>query len=1602
MSSPVPDAAASAPDAPSNPGRGRGGGRGGRGGRGNGGRNHKGQGQAKKAKFRGASTAMGGHVFELPEEANDRTQYSKTMTKLQAVAKENYKDTYMQMSALFADPMNQPVVERPAPLPEGAPADDITIRNEELKIFAKTRRELQANLVAFHNLIWEQTSPAMQTKVKSVEGFEERFDAHDCVWLLQQLKAVTMNYDNKKNPMVSEIEAKKNFFACQQAANETPEDFMNRLKAWADVVKHCGGNLSGNWTNVPESLGDEDARAQGALEYTLATVFIQGLDKTRYGTFIGELKNDYVKGNDHYPTDLATAFALVNLYEVPKNAPAQQQHRAAHLTREQGPKAEATTVGNFTFTQAQTSDGVVTGNDGRVFPDVLCYNCNLYGHYAGNCTLPNNRGTTLLQHAYVLTQASRNCDHCISNEWILLDTQSTVSVFNNPQYLYNIRKSDEVLRAVTNGGYQDSYMVGEFPNLGTVWFNPESIANILSMKDVNKVCRVTLDTEEELALLVHRKDVTTVEANKKLFTTRQVQQADEARRLYRIVGRPGMRAFEAWLRKNRVHNCPVTVDDARRAIAIYGPDIPHLKGTTTAGPPPEHVPTLTAIPVPRSILLHHNHVTLAVDFVFVNKIPFITTISRAIGWRTIAPVPNRQKATMLKEFRRLFEIYKSRGLPVTAIHGDNEFACLRDDIGPVRLDIVAPNTHVPEIERSNRTIKERARTTIHGLPYTRLPIAFVQHLMMNVVHWLNVFPWKYGVSDDLSPETIMTGSPPPDYNKLRIEFGSYAQVFDAPTPSNTPRSRTHGAIALCSTGNHGGAYYFLSLASGEVIVRHQWTLCHIHDSVLTQMDRLAQADNQPLIQTTGLIVEWGDPEQVYLPFPDEVDDPFLLPNTDQGAKFDIQDDIQDTDADQHNDNLQDTDTDLQDQDNDGFQTESQDPDEDFQDQDQADFQDQDQADFQDQDQAVQHDDNLIDDAANETDFTVHNEIDEEEGASDDTEENTNTFVEDQGAPEVLIEGATELLDEHEGAAENEEKEPEADFYTNQGTESRYQLRDRNHIRAPTRLAEAMDEPHSTKAYETPKVLLQTVLVQAVLNTATDQGKMNMKQLQKIIFGRVFAQLTAKAAIKLYGDDAIQALMQEFAQLDDLDVFMAMQAQSLTRQQKKEALRAINLVTKKRDGRIKGRTVADGSVQKNLYEKSQTASPTVSTDSLLLSLIVDAHEGRDVAIADVVGAYLKANMKDFTLLKFTGESVDIMCKMNPKYEAFVAVEGGKRVLYVQLRKALYGCVCSALLWYEMFAGALQDMGFELNPYDTCVANKTINGKQCTIAWYVDDMKVSHVDPNVVTTVIEDIEGRFGKMSVTRGMKHKFLGMDIEFQTNNTVVVQMRDYLQESIDESKLGITQEATTPAKSNLFDIDEASPALEGDEFDVFRSVVAKLLYIAVRARMDILLPVSFLCTRVTKSTKQDQNKLKRVLEYVKGTLELTYTMGADSLNKMRSWVDAAFAVHPDMKSHTGGITSFGRGGLVCKSTKQKLNTRSSTEAELVGASDYLPHTVWVKLFMEAQGHKMTEVIFEQDNESAIRMEKNGRLSAGQKSRHIDISNAGRLLHQAIKWEFVP
>ena len=110
-----------------------------------------------------------------------------------------------------------------------------------------------------------------------------------------------------------------------------------------------------------------------------------------------------------------------------------------------------------------------------------------------------------------------------------------------------------------------------------------------------------------------------------------------------------------------------------------------------------------------------------------------------------------------------------------------------------------------------------------------------------------------------------------------------------------------------------------------------------------------------------------------------------------------------------------------------------------------------------------------------------------------------------------------------------------------------------------------------------------------------------------------------------------------------------------------------------------------------------------------------------------------------------------------------------------------------------------------------------------------------------------------------------------------------------------------------------------------------------------------------------------------------------DDLTIVKNWVDAAFGVHEDCRSHTGFTITMGRGSLYASSKTQTLNTMSSTESELVGASSCIPQIMWTVNFLKAQGINVRRNYLYQDNHSAMRMERNGRQSAGPRSRHINI-----------------
>ena len=126
-------------------------------------------------------------------------------------------------------------------------------------------------------------------------------------------------------------------------------------------------------------------------------------------------------------------------------------------------------------------------------------------------------------------------------------------------------------------------------------------------------------------------------------------------------------------------------------------------------------------------------------------------------------------------------------------------------------------------------------------------------------------------------------------------------------------------------------------------------------------------------------------------------------------------------------------------------------------------------------------------------------------------------------------------------------------------------------------------------------------------------------------------------------------------------------------------------------------------------------------------------------------------------------------------------------------------------------------------------------------------------------------------------------------------------------------------------------------------TIVAKLIFLCKQACLEILTGVAFLTARVRDTSEDDNNKLRRILKYLIGTRDLVLTLESDGTGMAKWWVDAALKVHNNMKRHTGGMVSMGRGALYSASNKKKLNTKRLTETDMVGVDDLMPQILWMR-----------------------------------------------------------
>jgi Reverse transcriptase (RNA-dependent DNA polymerase) len=1589
-------------------------------------------------KFEGKCEELNGAIFDCSESKMADT-FVKTKKELSAYCGRTFK--YGGDIRLSIDTLETPTFYLPDDLPTTATAGQMKLWGDQVTLVGKQMAGYNENIKKLYALVWGQCTDLMQQKLESSDGWDAIWRSGDGLKLLILIKNIAYAFQSQNYPARAIHEAKKRYFNLMQSATTTLKEHLTVFNNLVDVLEHTGGNIDDDVGVERFVLNGRDKATMTNAELrtlksevrdrTYGTAFMLTCDRGRFGKYIEGVNNDYNEGNDRYPRSRADAFHRLSNYQ---NNPRLGQ-------REVGGEGE------IAFVNADGDKGDKKSK-AKNKENVTCHRCKKKGHYANECDgervvdgndkdkdkdkAKKQSGTTLLtsgmfdvdflddqpelsNYAFVNAGAvgSENGvvmqiehDGKLPRDWILLDNQSTVDVFCNKKLLSNIREHSKSMDIHCNAGVSTTNLIGELRGYGTVWYNPTGIANILSLaKAQERGYRVTFDTEKGNAFHLTKHDgnvrvfkqspkglyyldtneahdevedtghydvnlVNTVEDNRIKYSDRDYSKAVLARKVQKIIGRPSTKTFLDIVDKNLLPNCPVKREDIVAAEKIFGPEVGSLMGKTVRKTPKPVQPTYTSIPA--TIMSRYQEVTLAGDIMFVNKLPFFVTISRNIRFCTSEFLANRKTDTIFKAITHVHQTYRKRGFKIVLLLMDGEFDKdgLVGDIANLgtTTNCVAADEHVPEIERQIRTIKDRSRSAICVLPFRQLPARMVIELIHYVVFWLNSFPAKKGISDTLSPRALVVGSTLDYASHCKLEFGAYVQTHEQHDNSMMPR--TTGAIALRPTGNAQGGHYFYSLTTGKRLNRTQWTELPMPADVVDRVHKMSRRD----LELTPL--EFADRHGV------------LIPDDDDDSVSDDDDDDDDFDP---------NDAPADDDDSDSWVD----------------------------GQIAGVDDEIVDNLAANADNDDDNNDDDnastnndDDNDDDNVEEIGEVEAEDVGTEQVDV--GTEQVDtgnveEDDGnvetepepgplegpANENQDVDIEDDAEPPELVVRTVRDDDDDDDAIGTTTEDPQDQPAAAPATTEMEPVLPAMEVDELMDVRYGRrlGKYNLRarkprdysHLHTTLESIVMTQHSVRKGLRIFGEAGVDAVLKELKQLYDREVVRPVGREDMTDEERDAALQYLMYLKQKRDGTVKGRGCADGRKQRAYTTKEEASSPTVATESVMLSCVIDAEEERDVGVVDLPGAFMQVGMEGERKvhIKLEGKMAELMVRIDPKmYRKYIQMENGKMVLYAELEKALYGTLIGALLFWRKLSKQLIKWGFTLNPYDNCVANKMINGKQCTVLWHVDDLKISHVDPKVVDEVIELLKSEFGKeapLTISRGKVHEYLGMTIDFSEKGKVKFTMLDYVENVLKELPADMSGTVRTPAASHLFDVNEDAEKLSAELGDFFHHNVAKLLFLCKRARPDIQTAVAFLCTRVKAPDVDDYKKLGRVMMYLRGTSKMPLTLEANGCNVVKWWVDASFAVHPDMRSHTGGVMMLGKGAIYGTSTRQKINTKSSTEAELVGVNDILPQALWTRYFLEAQGYAVDESVVYQDNKSTILLAENGKASSGKRTRHINI-----------------
>lgn len=401
-------------------------------------------------------------------------------------------------------------------------------------------------------------------------------------------------------------------------------------------------------------------------------------------------------------------------------------------------------------------------------------------------------------------------------------------------------------------------------------------------------------------------------------------------------------------------------------------------------------------------------------------------------------------------------------------------------------------------------------------------------------------------------------------------------------------------------------------------------------------------------------------------------------------------------------------------------------------------------------------------------------------------------------------------------------------------------------------------------------------------------------------------------------------------------------------------------------RYKARLVARGFSQEYLVDYSETFAPVARISSFRFIIAFANQNNLLIHHMDVKSAYLNGELKEEIYMKVPE---GVKCNKNQ---------------VCKLIKALYGLKQAAKCWFETFEKKLIDIGFRSSSVDRCIyiLDKGIESENIYVVLYVDDLVIVTARIEIMNSFKNYLKKTFF-MSDLNEIK-LFLGIKIE-RNNNEIVLHQSGYIKTVLEKFNMQDCNPACTPLPNKL-----NFEALNSDEkYNApCRNVIGCLMYIMVCTRPDLCFAVNLLSRYSNKENRELWQNLKRVLRYLKGSIDIKLTYKKCDYNVILSgYVDSDWGGDDltDRKSTTGYLFKLYNKCTICWNTRKQASVAvSSTEAEYMALFEAVKEAKWLKsLATSININNVEPIIIYEDNNGCISIANNP--TSHKRSKHIDI-----------------